>query len=157
MIAGCEWPGCARSHRRSRTRLTGPGWLQPPGSGIFDPPQLADTRLLSATAEEASDLIEAGLAMADDVITPLSARADSSKTVDVVLRLANLPEFSAAFAEWVAGPWSAWAENERPRRRSIAAYNRLFEVQQRMSALGDDVPVEAVFGVGVARWSHPAR
>ncbi len=55
-------------------------WLvQPPGSGIFDPPQLADTRLLSVTIEEASDLIEAGLAMADDVITPLSDRADSSK------------------------------------------------------------------------------
>lgn len=132
-------------------------WLAPrSGSGPFDTPRLADTRLVSVTIEEASDLIEAGLAAADDIMTPLGDTADRSGTVDLLLRLANMAEFAAGFAEWVAGPWTAWVESEKPRKRSIAFYNRLFEIQQRMAAMGDDVPVEVMFGVGVARWNHPA-
>ena len=132
-------------------------WLaQSSGSGVFDAPQLADTRLVSVTIKEASDLIEAGLAMADDAMRPLGDLADRSDIVDVLLRLKNMPEFTAGFTAWVSGPWTAWAESEKPRRRSIAVYNRLFEIQQRMSAMGDDVPVEAIFGVGIARWNQPA-
>lgn len=132
-------------------------WLaKPSGSGVFEPPQLSDTRLVPVTIEEASDLIEAGLATMDDVMKPLGDLANRSDMVDVLLRLNNMPEFAAGFAAWVGGPWTAWAESEKPRRRSIAVYNRLFEIQQRMSAMGDDVAVEVIFGAGIARWNHPA-
>ncbi len=39
-----------------------------------------------------------------------------------------------------------WAEVERPRRRSIDTYNRLYQIHQRMTAFGEDTPVEMVFG-----------
>jgi hypothetical protein len=125
------------------------------GKGPFDRPRLLDTKLVSVSIDDASDLIEAGLALEDDVMKPRGTAVDPDK-VDILLSLANLPEFGAAFGEWIGRPWTAWEQSERPRRRSIAFYNRLFETQQRMAAMGDDVPVEAVFGVGIARWNHPA-
>lgn len=126
-----------------------------PRKVALEAPQLSKTHLATVSIEDASDLIEAGLALSDDAMKPRGDQANCSDTVDVLLRLENMPEFEAAFDEWVAGPWTAWAAKEKPRRQSIAFYNRLFEVQQRAATMGDDVPVEAVFGVGLARWNHP--
>ena len=75
--------------------------------------------------------------------------------MDVILRPTTMPEFTAAFDAYIDGAWTGWAETERPRRRSIAFYNRLYETQQRIVAMGDDRPIECVFGVGMARWNHP--
>ena len=127
-----------------------------PSQAPFDKPRLVETNLVSTSLEIASDLLEAGLASDADIMKPFARTPEAAEMVDVLLRLDNLPEFKDAFSEWVAGPWSAWEQAEKPRRRSIAFYNRLFEVQQRMSAMGDDVAVEAVFGVGIARWNHAA-
>ena len=41
---------------------------------------------------------------------------------------------------------------ERPRRRSIEFYNKIYQIYQRLIALGDDTPIELVLGVGIARW-----
>jgi very-short-patch-repair endonuclease len=130
-------------------------WLTKTASpATFEKPRLTETNLITVSVETASDLLEAGLATDDDVMEPLARAAEAAGTVDVLLRLERMPEFRLGFTSWLDGPWSAWAEAERPRRRSIAFYNRLFEVQQRMSAMGDDVAVEAVMGVGIARWNH---
>jgi very-short-patch-repair endonuclease len=48
-------------------------------------------------------------------------------------------------------------ETERPRRRAIEFYNRVYQIHQRMIALGDDTPIELVLGVGVARWQVEGR
>ena len=47
--------------------------------------------------------------------------------------------------------WTAWAEVERPRRRSIRLYGELFALHQR---LRDDTaePCELVWGIGIAAW-----
>lgn len=128
-------------------------WItKPTASRIFEEPLLVDSRLLRVSPETASDLVEAGLAETEDVMVPLGDT--SADHVDVLLRLENLAEFAAAFHAYVDGPWSDWATKEQPRRRSIAIYNRLYTVQQRMTALGDDVPEECIFGVGMARWLH---
>lgn len=130
-------------------------WLEKPAaSRIFEKPVLADSRMVKVSIEVASDLIEAELADTEDVMPPLVDEATGR--VDVLLRLANLPEFAAAFRAYVEGPWSDWAAKEQPRRRSITIYNKLYTVQQRMLALGDDVPEECIFGVGMARWRHPS-
>jgi hypothetical protein len=89
----------------------------------------------------------------DDVMMPLDEA--SSEQIDVLLRLTKLTEFAAAFTSYVDGQWSAWAITEQPRRQSISIYNKLYTVQQRMIALGEDVPEECVFGVGMTRWHHP--
>ncbi len=128
-------------------------WLIPakPGQDPFAPPSLEPVRLIKVTPEEASDLVEAGLAMADDVM-PSRAEAKETWQVDVLLKLANLTEFATAFDKWVAGPWADWERAERPRRKSIRFYNQLFEIQQRSLSMGEDAPVEMIFGVGLARW-----
>ena len=132
-------------------------WLLPlrPGADPFVRPTLVSELMVSLPIEEASDLIEAGLALADDAMRPKGEAAESVGRVDLLLRLENLTEFGGAFAEWVDSSWAEWERAERPRRKSIAFYNRLFEIQQRMSSMGDDVPIETVVGVGLARWDRP--
>jgi very-short-patch-repair endonuclease len=73
----------------------------------------------------------------------------------VLLRIINLPDFAAGFEAWIQGTWAEWAATEQPRRRTMGIYNRLFEFQQRAASLGEDMPVEVVFGSGLARWNHP--
>jgi hypothetical protein len=128
-------------------------WIAKPNPARpFDRPRLLDKRLIRVSIDFASELLEAGLAEPEDVMAP---RDDADGSVDVLLRLGNLPEFTHAFGSYVDGPWSEWTATEQPRRRSIAIYNKLYTVQQRMIALGEDVPEECVFGVGLARWLHP--
>lgn len=130
------------------------GWIEKARlSNPSDKPHLADTHLLRTSAEAASDLIEAGLANMKDVMAPPDSAG--SDQVDILLRLTSMPEFSAAFTAYVDGPWSRWAETEAPRRKTILTYNKLYAILQRMIALGEDAPLECVFGVGVARWNHP--
>ena len=121
--------------------------------GVFDRPRLKDSLIVKLTPERVSDLAEGGFASSEDVLTPFGDTEESDE-IEVQLRLANLAVFAALFNAWVDDEWAAWAEREKPRRRCIAVYNRLFEVQQRMLAMGDDAAVEAVFSVGMARWAH---
>ncbi|MFC0387481.1 hypothetical protein, partial [Muricoccus vinaceus] len=110
------------------------GWIQGLGA-VTEPPRLLSKRMVTVSLDEASDLEEAGLTLQGDVMEQRGPKADPLK-VDVVLRLENMPEFSKAFEEWRDGPWATWAEAERPRRRSIDVYNRLFTAHQRMVAAG---------------------
>ena len=52
---------------------------------------------------------------------------------DVMLRLEDRPALREALEAYCAVPWAEWAEREKPRRRSIAIYQRLFEIAQRLS------------------------
>jgi very-short-patch-repair endonuclease/transcription elongation GreA/GreB family factor len=131
-------------------------WVAPrKNQGPFEMPRLAETLIVRSTLEEASDLLEAGLALPDDVMAPLGEKAIAGNTIDVLLRLPNLTDFVAGFDAWLKGPWAEWTATEKPRRHTMGIYNRLFEFQQRAASMGDDVPVEVVFGSGLARWSHP--
>jgi very-short-patch-repair endonuclease len=57
---------------------------------------------------------------------------------------------------YVEAVWKPWADTERPRRRTIALYGRLFMLQQTMEAEGADAALELVWGIGVAQWAHPS-
>ncbi|MHB2019857.1 MAG: AAA domain-containing protein [Candidatus Xenobia bacterium] len=48
--------------------------------------------------------------------------------------------------------WKAWAEGEKPRRRTIALYGDLFALKHQMEAEETAKPIELVWGVGVAAW-----
>ncbi len=117
------------------------------------PPQLLAERMLNLTNEEISDLCEAGLVLdPDDVIRPVGSDKVFPERMDVILRVANMPEFCRLWQDYLDGPWAAWARVERPRRRSIDFYNKLYQIHQRMLSMGEETPVELVFGVGMARW-----
>ena len=48
--------------------------------------------------------------------------------------------------------WEAWAEGEKPRRRSIDLYGEIFAIKHQLEAEETAKPVELVWGVGVATW-----
>lgn len=48
--------------------------------------------------------------------------------------------------------WEAWAEGEKPRRRSIDLYGELFSIKHQLEAEETANPVELVWGVGIATW-----
>lgn len=48
--------------------------------------------------------------------------------------------------------WQAWAEGEKPRRKSIDLYAQLFALKNQMEAEEATNPVEMVWGIGVASW-----
>lgn len=74
---------------------------------------------------------------------------------DQVLKLDEHPAMQDAFKAYVAGPWHGWAEAEKPRRKTIGLYNRLFTVHQALQAEGAEMPLELVWGIGMAQWRHP--
>ena len=148
--------------RIRRLRETRPPACDPVFDGWVDfgahpsadqPPQLIAERVLRLPIEEISDLAEAGLlADAGDVMRPVGSDEAFPDQMDVILRTQNLPELQELWRDYVDNQWNKWAAIERPRRRSIEFYNKIYQIYQRLIALGDDTPIEFVFGVGVARW-----
>lgn len=67
-------------------------------------------------------------------------------------RLAEQPEVKRAFDAYVQDEWEPWAAAERPRRKTIAVYNKLFSLQQAIAAEGAETPVELVWGIGMGVW-----
>lgn len=51
-----------------------------------------------------------------------------------------------------AGLWNAWAEGERPRRRTITLYADLFALKHQLEAEETAKPQEFVCGVGISYW-----
>ena len=62
------------------------------------------------------------------------------------------PEIRELFTWYVENQWNPWAYAERPRRKAIALYNRLFSLQQAISSEGTDTPLELVWGIGNVAW-----
>lgn len=48
--------------------------------------------------------------------------------------------------------WTAWAEGEKPRRRTISLYGDLFGIKHQLESEETAKPHELVWGVGVAAW-----
>lgn len=69
-----------------------------------------------------------------------------SATLDL---LPDEDDIKAAFADYVAGTWTEWAEREVPRRETMALYGSLFALQAVLSA-PDGTPQEFVCGIGYA-------
>ena len=48
--------------------------------------------------------------------------------------------------------WKAWAEGERPRRRTIALYGDLFALKHQLEAEETAKPHKLVWGIGISTW-----
>ncbi len=68
------------------------------------------------------------------------------------LTLSGFPGVSRLFETYVAQQWTPWAVDERPRRRAISLYNRLFGLHRRLEADAVDAPLELVWGMGIGVW-----
>jgi very-short-patch-repair endonuclease len=53
--------------------------------------------------------------------------------------------------------WHAWAEGEKPRRKTISLYGDLFALKSRLESEETAKPCELVWGVGIASWQFAGR
>ena len=146
--------------RMKRLRETNPpkhhpmfdGWVSGNVANPEKPPQLNTERLLRLSKEEIAELIGADRLSSDDVMKPL--KDDAEGKIDALFRLSSFPEFESSWQNYLSSHWNKWAELERPRRHSIALYSKLYQLHQRIASLGEDNPIELVWGIGVAVWQR---
>jgi hypothetical protein len=129
-------------------------WIDIPNDPIKRP-IIHDTRHIRTAKAEKDCPLEAGEARPDDCIP--SMRTDEKDETpgmffDVMLRLEDRTSLREALHAYCAGPWAEWSEREKPRRRSISIYQRLFEIAQRLSQSGSSESIELIWGIGLARW-----
>ena len=66
-------------------------------------------------------------------------------------------ELKEAFDKYVTAKWRPWAQTELVRRKHIALYEKLFQVQQAIETAGAETPMEVVLGMGIAIWQHEGQ
>ncbi len=120
------------------------------------PPSLLAERILHVTAEEATDLIEAGLADRGTVAL-LEDKDTATGTWAVALRPGELPAITEALASYTEGAWRTWATDEAPRRQTIRLYEALYKAHAQIAATGGEGGQELVVGIGLARWLQDGR
>lgn len=114
-------------------------------------PKIQDVVTRTVSKSEADEMIAAGRLKADDLAPSLKMR-DGKQMVDVVLRLDSQPSIKSAITSYVATSWTSWAQSEKPKRATIAIYDKFFSLYQSLQAEGVERPLEVVWGIGVARW-----
>src|SRR5690606_14731090 len=71
------------------------------------------------------------------------------------VELSQLPAVAAEIERWLANEWQRWVGRERPRRRTINLYERLFRLRMRIEEEGAESATEVVWGLGRCIWNHP--
>lgn len=118
---------------------------------------IRETRHIRLIEAEKDRLIETGEARPEDCTPSLKATQENEppgRYFDAMLRLEDRPLINETLERYCSEIWSEWAELERPRRRSIAIYQRLFEIAQRLLQSGGSESIELVWGIGLARWTR---
>ncbi|XUM22848.1 AAA family ATPase [Bradyrhizobium oligotrophicum S58] len=70
------------------------------------------------------------------------------------LRLEQRPDLVQRIERYISGPWTAWADTERMRRRTMAIHQRLRD----MAAMaGVDQAIEVMWGIALSSWRHSGR
>jgi very-short-patch-repair endonuclease len=117
-------------------------WLSLPRLGEIPPPEpsaaLQPWIAFSKSADEAPRLRSEIVRKAGEEETRLTLTA--------------FPGVSRLFENYLAQQWTPWSVDERPRRRAISLYNRLFSLHRRMEAESTDLPLELAWGMGIAVW-----
>ena len=113
-------------------------------------PILRETLARTVPEAEKNDMVKSGKARPEDCTKAVGPQAKGR--YDVTLRLEDRPEIARAARKYISSVWLPWAESERPKRKSIAFYQKFFEVAQLTELAGAEQPLEVVWGLGVARW-----
>ena len=72
-------------------------------------------------------------------------------------KLSDHPEINEHFDWYVENQWEPWSAAERPRRKTIAVYNKLFALQQTISSEGSETPIELAWGLGYSTWKKEGQ
>ena len=122
-----------------------------------DPDKICDvkeTHRQRVSVAEKDQLLQTGFLFEDETQPSLNDEPDKDgkpQHFDIAMRLDRRPELGVAIDTYRAELWAVWAEMERPRRKSIAVYQRLFEIAQSLTA-GNLDQSELVWGMGLSKW-----
>ena len=119
-------------------------------------PRVAASRTATMSRVAASDLVRTGAVDPGDV-ADLEASEPAPDKVQVRLQLDRLPAVQRQVEAYLTGQWQRWSDAERPRRESIAIYDRFFALAQTIEAEGAENPTEVALGVGLALWRTQDR
>lgn len=123
-------------------------WLKVPRIQEIAAPDLGENLLpwviLSKSADKKPDL------KTEIVLT------DGKKEVSRQ-KLTDHPEIKEHFDWYVEFQWEPWSAAERPRRKTISVYNKLFSLQQTISSEGSETPIELVWGLGYSTWKKEGQ
>jgi hypothetical protein len=124
-------------------------WLNLPPDPDKEP-TLREFVIRTVSESEKDDLLARSQVRPEDCASAIGPQAKGQ--FDVTLRLEDRPEITLAAQQYISTKWLSWAEAERPKRKSIALYQRLFEVAQLAELAGAEQPIELVWGIGLTRW-----
>jgi hypothetical protein len=108
-------------------------------------------RTVTLPRAEADRLVAEAKVDRADVLPTLKPDGPGERC-DVIFRIERLADIQHMVHEYMNGPWARWAEEERPRRETIAIYDKLFALQQALESQGAEESLELVWGIGHARW-----
>jgi very-short-patch-repair endonuclease len=108
--------------------------------------------IIRAPDEERLELIKSGAAREEDSEPSPVTDPTGSRLWDIRLRIEDRPALEDDARQWIEASWLPWALAERPVRRTLSLYQRLFEVAQLAEMGGGDKPFEFVWGIGLSRW-----
>lgn len=115
-------------------------------------PHLREFLIRTVAEAEKDALVEGNAARPEDCTESHDGKRAGLRFWDVRLRIEDRPELRAAAEAWIADEWLPWAVAERPVRRSLGLYQKLFEIVQLSELGGGERPFELVWGIGLARW-----
>ena len=124
-------------------------WLNLPPDPDKEP-TLREFVIWTVSESEKDDLLARSQVRPEDCASAIGPQTKGQ--FDVTLRLEDRPEITLAAQQYISTKWLSWAEAERPKRKSIALYQRLFEVAQLAELAGAEQPIELVWGIGLTRW-----
>jgi hypothetical protein len=114
-------------------------------------PRVRDNIVITVESAEKERMVAAEHARPQDC-TPAVTGSEGGRGIwNVRLRLADHPDLVDRLERFIGEPWATWAEAERPRRRTMAIYQRLLDVVDLIQTAEIDRPVELVWGIGVWR------
>ncbi|MGJ4933458.1 AAA family ATPase [Bradyrhizobium sp. HKCCYLRH3083] len=70
------------------------------------------------------------------------------------LRLEQRPDLVQRIERYISGPWTAWADTERMRRRTMSIHQRLRDMA---ATAGADQVMEVMWGVALSSWRQGGR
>ncbi|MDX9963131.1 AAA domain-containing protein [Desulfobacter postgatei] len=116
-------------------------------------PDVKEKIIKTITESEAKNLITQGIILEADIKNPLKEQHETTSSKDIIIRLKNNISIKSDIENYIDKQWLPWAEEEKPRRKTIKIYDSLFSLQQTIEAQGDEQPIELIWGIGIARWN----
>ena len=118
-------------------------------------------RLHENAPPDSDDMLRPWMLLSRDPESPPKLRqtvdfGDAEREIST-MRLENQPHIRSLFDRYIESRWEPWANLERPRRKTIEVYRKLFSLHQMICSEGAETSLELVWGIGMAHWKRSSE